>query len=166
MMKYILSVAVFIATTLVSTAQIGIGTTTPDASAILHLEATGNQGLLVPRMSTADRDANILSPMEGIVIFNTTVGEFEVSTTNNGWTCLGNGTTSNVATGETTSVGKFGIGTTTPDPNTILDVYSTNKGVLLPLLTADPTIVAGLLYYNTGTNKVRGCDGTAWTDLN
>jgi len=89
MMKYILSVAVFIATTLVSTAQIGIGTTTPDASAILHLEATGNQGLLVPRMSTADRDANILSPMEGIVVFNTTVGEFEVSTTNNGWTCLG-----------------------------------------------------------------------------
>jgi len=64
---------------------------------------------------------------------------------------LGNGTTSNVATGVTTSVGKIGIGTTTPDPNTILDVYSSNKGVLLPLLTADPTIVAGLLYYNTGT---------------
>lgn len=165
MMKYILSV-VFIATTLVSTAQIGIGTTSPDPSAILHLEATGNQGLLVPRMSTTDRDTNILSPIEGIVIFNTTEGEFEVSTTNDGWICLGNGATSDVATGATTSVGKFGIGTTTPNANTILDVYSTNKGVLLPLLTADPAIVAGLLYYNTGTNKVRGCDGTAWTDLN
>ena len=38
--------------------------------------------------------------------------------------------------------------------------------VLLPLLAADATLIAGLMYYNTTTNKIRGCNGTAWVDLN
>ena len=165
-MKHILFIAVFIATTLVSTAQIAIGITTPDPSAILHLEANGSQGLLLPRMTTTERDANLKSPAAGIVIYNTTDNQFQVVTINNGWESLASGTSSNIATGMTTNVGQVGIGTSTPDPNTILDVSSTNKGVLLPLLTADPELVAGLLYYHTGTNKVRGCNGTAWVDLN
>ena len=51
-------------------AQVGIGTQTPDASAILELEST-EKGLLPPRMTTAERDA-ILNPAEGLVIYNTT----------------------------------------------------------------------------------------------
>ena len=74
--------------------------------------------------------------------------------------------TSVAATGTTTSTGKIGIGTATPDANTVLDVTSSDKGVLLPLLVVDPAIIAGLIYYNTNTNKVRGCNGTIWSDLN
>ena len=50
-------------------AQVGIGTTTPDASAALEIQAT-DKGLLPPRMTTAQRDA-IANPAEGLVIFNT-----------------------------------------------------------------------------------------------
>ncbi|MFO7702592.1 MAG: FISUMP domain-containing protein, partial [Psychroflexus maritimus] len=49
-------------------AQVGIGTTSPDASAILELDAT-DKGLLPPRMDNAQRNA-ISSPAEGLVIYN------------------------------------------------------------------------------------------------
>jgi uncharacterized protein (TIGR02145 family) len=52
-------------------AGIGIGTTTPNASAKLEIAGT-TQGFLPPRMSTAQRDA-ITSPAGGLTIYNTTV---------------------------------------------------------------------------------------------
>jgi hypothetical protein len=57
---------------LISLAQnnVGIGTSTPDSSAILHLQST-DKGFLPPRMSTAERDA-IVNPKGGLQIFNTT----------------------------------------------------------------------------------------------
>ena len=51
------------------TAQVGIGTTTPDASSVLELEST-DKGFLLPRLTTAQRDA-ISSPAEGLTIYNT-----------------------------------------------------------------------------------------------
>ena len=48
--------------------QVGIGTTTPHASAALDIEST-NKGFLPPRMTTAQRDA-ISSPAEGLLIYN------------------------------------------------------------------------------------------------
>ena len=48
--------------------QVGIGTTEPDPSAALDIEAT-DKGLLPPRMDNAQRDA-ISSPAEGLVIYN------------------------------------------------------------------------------------------------
>ncbi len=53
-----------------SFAQIGIGTETPNASAILDVSST-TRGLLLPRMTTIQRDA-IATPSAGLVIFNTT----------------------------------------------------------------------------------------------
>jgi uncharacterized protein (TIGR02145 family) len=53
-----------------SFAQVGIGTETPNASAILDVSST-TRGLLFPRMTTTQRDA-IASPSAGLVIFNTT----------------------------------------------------------------------------------------------
>ena len=66
-------------------AQVGIGTATPAASAKLDITST-TQGLLPPRMTTAQRDA-ISSPAEGLVIYNTTTKglEFKSST---GWVSL------------------------------------------------------------------------------
>jgi len=51
-------------------AQVGIGTTNPDASSVLDVEST-NKGFLPPRLTTAQRDA-IASPAEGLTIYNTT----------------------------------------------------------------------------------------------
>ena len=62
-----LALVVFTATTY---AQVGVGTTTPDASAALDITST-TKGLLIPRMTAAQRDA-IASPAVGLVIFNTT----------------------------------------------------------------------------------------------
>src|SRR5690554_5893184 len=51
--------------------NVGIGTTTPDASAILELKSS-NKGMLVPRLTTAEINA-IASPAEGLLIYNTDV---------------------------------------------------------------------------------------------
>ena len=49
--------------------QVGIGTTTPDNSAILDLQSA-SLGLLLPRMYTLQLK-NILEPASGLVVFNT-----------------------------------------------------------------------------------------------
>lgn len=49
--------------------NVGIGTNTPDNSAILHLEST-TMGFLPPRMTYAQRDA-IVNPAQGLVVFIT-----------------------------------------------------------------------------------------------
>ncbi len=54
--------------------NVGIGTTTPDASSVLELEST-NQGVLVPRMSTALRLA-IAAPANGLLVYDTDVDCF------------------------------------------------------------------------------------------
>lgn len=50
-------------------AQVGIGTTTPDKSSILDI-VSSNKGVLIPRMTTANRDI-ILNPSEGLIIYCT-----------------------------------------------------------------------------------------------
>ena len=56
--------------------NVGINTSTPDPSAILHLEST-TQGLLVTRLSTTQRDA-IVSPATGLIIYNTDFNQEEI----------------------------------------------------------------------------------------
>ena len=52
-------------------AQVGIGTTTPDASAVLDIQSSSNdKGILIPRMTQAQRNA-ISSPATGLMIFQT-----------------------------------------------------------------------------------------------
>lgn len=54
--------------------SVGIGTDTPDASAALEVSST-DKGLLIPRMTTAERDA-ISSPADGLMIYNTENNEY------------------------------------------------------------------------------------------
>ena len=54
---------------------IGANTFTPDNSALLELQST-NSGLLLPRMTTAQRDA-ISNPAQSLLIFNTTIKCYE-----------------------------------------------------------------------------------------
>lgn len=53
---------------------VGIGTSTPDSKAVLDVNST-TKGVLVPRMSTTERDA-ITSPTNGLLIYNTTTNQF------------------------------------------------------------------------------------------
>jgi hypothetical protein len=54
--------------------NVGIGTNTPDASAVLDVEST-TQGMLVPRLTTAQRTA-IAAPANGLLVYDVTVGCF------------------------------------------------------------------------------------------
>lgn len=59
-----------------SSAQVSIGTPTPDQTAILDLSST-NLGFLLPRLSTTQRDA-ISTPAVGLMIYNTTKNGLEL----------------------------------------------------------------------------------------
>ena len=75
--SFILALAVFImlqkiaaqTNTFPSTGSAGIGTTTPDASALLEMKST-TQGILIPRMTLVQRNA-IASPAKGLMIYQT-----------------------------------------------------------------------------------------------
>lgn len=55
--------------------QVGVGTTTPDQSAVL--DVTGNNGgVLVPRLLTTERD-NIFEPANSLLIFNADESVFQ-----------------------------------------------------------------------------------------
>lgn len=60
--------------TTLATAQYGIGTTNPSASAVLDISST-SKGFLMPRMTTLQRDG-IATPAAGLLIFNSTSSKF------------------------------------------------------------------------------------------
>ncbi len=59
----------FISISLTSRAQVGIGTTNPDASAILQLNST-TKGFAAPKMTKQQREA-IPNPVDGLLVFDT-----------------------------------------------------------------------------------------------
>ncbi len=66
-----------------------------------------------------------------------------------------------------TSDGKLGIGVTSPAASALLDVVSTEQGLLLPRLTTTQMDAisppsAGLLIYNTTQKSLSFYDGTTW----
>jgi hypothetical protein len=67
--------------------------------------------------------------------------------------------------------GQMAIGqTTAPNSNSILELVSTTKGLLFPRMTtteknAISTPSAGLVVYDTTTNKLCCYNGTSWNDL-
>ena len=66
------------------------------------------------------------------------------------------------------SSGNVGIGTTSPNTNAMLQLYSTTKGFLPPLLaTTNETsmgtsLPTGLVVYNTTNNELESFNGTNW----
>ena len=54
-------------TTLAQNANVGIGTSKPDSSALLDLTST-SKGLLIPRMTVAQR-AGVKSPATGLMVY-------------------------------------------------------------------------------------------------
>lgn len=113
--------------------NIGIGTSTPDASAMLDIAST-TKGLLIPRMSTTER-TSITSPAVGLVVFDNTTASFWVyrgdvnggwrellTDLNKHWDILG----SHIYN---TNNGNVGIGTNTPAQK--LTINDINPGILM-----------------------------------
>jgi len=73
-MKHFFTLLAVVLLTATTYAQVGVGTTTPDASSALDITST-TKGLLIPRMTETQRDA-ISSPATGLMIYQTdgTVG--------------------------------------------------------------------------------------------
>lgn len=65
--------------TITEKGNIGIGTITPAATALLDITSV-SKGLLIPRMTTAQRDA-IVSPATGLFLYNTSNSRFNVFNT-------------------------------------------------------------------------------------
>lgn len=61
-----------------------------------------------------------------------------------------------------------GIGTTVPDSNAVLDVFSDNKGILIPRVGDTGTIASpleGMIIYNKNTKTPYYHDGIRWVSL-
>ncbi|MHC1776310.1 MAG: hypothetical protein AB9834_12965 [Lentimicrobium sp.] len=134
------------------TGNAGIGTTLPDDK--LHLFDSVNLRILI---ETPD---NFYA---GVRTRNSQ-REYFMGTIGDRWSVFDN----NVG-GERISVlpdGNVGIATTTPDPSAALDVSSTTKGFLPPRMTMVQrdaiTPLAGLMIYNTTTNKPNYYNGAEW----
>ena len=101
-------------------AQMVIGGSTPNASALLDLQST-SKGLLPPRMTTAQRDA-IALPATGLIVYNTDLGDLQVNLgtpSAPSWRRL---TASETQATQSTPLvtlpaGTFSMGCTTGDPN-------------------------------------------------
>lgn len=88
-MKNYFFTLLFLAAFGISHAQVGINTPTPDASAALDVEST-TQGMLVPRMTEAQRDL-VATPATGLLVYQTdgTAGFYFYDGT--AWTSLSGG---------------------------------------------------------------------------
>src|SRR5690554_3425629 len=65
---------------------------------------------------------------------------------------------------------QVGIGTDNPDASSILDIYSSDKGVLIPRMDSSTRSgisnpATGLLVYDTTTSSFWFFNGTSWKNL-
>jgi hypothetical protein len=112
-MKNTLLIYLFLIGIFSATAQVGIGTTNPHTSSALDITST-NSGILIPRMTFAQRNA-ITSPATGLMVFQTdnTPGFYYFEGTwkpfagNSKWTAAGNDIYN-------ANSGNVGVGTATP----------------------------------------------------
>lgn len=131
----------------VFTQSVGIGTSSPTSSALLHLNST-TKGLLIPRMSTTERNA-IASPAEGLLIYNLTSNElnqrqngaWKILLNNDSWTGGGSGQIFNIGDN---------VGINTAGPGERLDVSGnirTNSSLIIN------NAASVLQLQNAGVNK-------------
>lgn len=108
--KLLLLLSLFFAG-LIANAQVGIGTTTPDVSAMLDITSTA-KGLLVPTMLSSQRTA-ITNPATGLIVFQTdgTAGFYYNAGTplSPNWVILLSGGTSSLAIGNNAGQTNQGI---------------------------------------------------------
>lgn len=126
--KFILVFTCLLATLTCSAQSVGVGTTSPDASAQLDITST-SRGLLIPRMSSA-AVTGISNPATGLMVYDTSRNQLLVNMgtasapnwqniiANSGWSLTGNAGTNGTAI----------LGTTDATPVTL---YAANGRVAL-----------------------------------
>src|SRR4030095_2195510 len=77
MKRLLLSHVLLIVTYCSFSQSVGIGTTTPDASAALDITAT-NRGLLIPRMNLTSINA-IINPARGLLVYDSAANQLMVN---------------------------------------------------------------------------------------
>lgn len=161
-------------------AQVGIGTTTPDASTALHVVSTSS-GILIPRMTQAERNG-ITTPATGLLIYqtNSTPGFYYYNGTTwvtfgagNGWSLTGNtGTNDAINVLGTTDANDFIIGT---DGNEVIRVATsgnvglntTAPSAKLHIVSAVPSATLLNGNFETGTIAPFTTGGDAnWVNTN
>ncbi len=154
-------------------AQVGIGTTTPDDSAMLEVDAT-DKGVLIPRVAITNLStpAPVVSPVESLLVYNTTIATgvgfhywdgsqwvpLSGAAVNDGdWTLVGNNMYN-------ANSGYVGVGTATPTAKLHVEdtsgatVVAFNDGfednTVAPFVTSgtggDWTITSAAGEFNTG----------------
>ena len=133
---YFLSITFFVLLFGKVAAQVGVGTTSPDPSAILDLYASGNhKGVLIPRI-TAQEKNQINAPAKGLLVFQTDAGSGFYYFDGSDWLPLGQMTSVN------------GISPNT-NGNVTLNVFATQTGTQADrLATVNP--VDGLVHIVLG----------------
>ncbi|GGK42972.1 MULTISPECIES: hypothetical protein [Flavobacteriaceae] len=128
--------------------QVGIGTTTPNTSAILDVDVTslaanGKKGFLPPRMTTTERN-DIASPATGLLIYNTDTNILNYYT-GSGWTVIAStGSFVDLSTEQTVAGNKTFTGTLTAEgrlmiPMGEISYYSSSELGLLIDITGQST---------------------------
>ena len=137
----------------------------PDSSAMLDVNYPG-RGLLIPRTTPN----LITSPAIGLIIYNTSTNRIEYFNGNE-WRELCAVSTGIIgATGMESPIG-VAINTNglNPDPSAILDISSTNRGLLIPRLTNSQRdqirAAAGLTIFNTSSSEIQFFNGSGWYGL-
>jgi hypothetical protein len=163
--------------------SVGIGTNTPNASAQLDISST-TSGLLIPRMTQAERD--LIAPVQGLMIFNTTTNSFQYHN-GSAWANMAH---SGIISGTPNKIPKFlglwgltpglmtdngaGIAINTnsanPDASAMMDIQSTTKGLLIPrMTTAERNAIAspfkGLLVFDNTSSSFWFYNGGAWSEI-
>jgi uncharacterized protein (TIGR02145 family) len=142
---------------------VGINNTgvSANSSAMLDISST-TQGILIPRMSDAQRNA-IPSPAAGLLIYNSTTNKFNYYKST-GWYELSRSSKSAV-TGNNSPGGGIAINETSAiaDKSAVLEINSATRGFLLPRTTQGSlTPIEGLIYYDNSMNRLRYYDGNTW----
>lgn len=134
--------------------RIGIGTSAPDPSSVLDITST-TRGILVPRMTTAQRQA-IAAPVKGLLIFDITTNSFWF---NNGstWLEMGIGSSTDINWAKTgnniynTNTGSVGIGTSAPKGKMDINLYKGGTAGSLVTDYSHQLVLGG--NYDTGPNQ-------------
>lgn len=162
--------------------SIGIGTDSPHPLAQLDI-SSNSKGLLIPRLTQTEVNS-LVTPPHGLIVFNTSSNSFQFF---NGvaWNNMAH---SGIIVGQSNRIAKFtgpwgmssglmldngsgiSINGANPDASALLDMTSTNKGVLVPRMTSgERSAIAGpakgLLVFDNTTSTFWYHNGTAWMEL-
>ncbi|MES2777568.1 MAG: hypothetical protein V4722_25540 [Bacteroidota bacterium] len=143
MKKIILVIILFTATHDMAKAQsVGIGTATPNARAALDIQSN-TKGLLIPRMTSAQRDSISPAPA-GLLVFDNTTGSFWfkgntnwvelVDTSKSGWRQNGN---------EVYARPNTNVGIRTTAPKFPIDIHTNDAMDGFAMRLRNPNITAG-----------------------